>query len=283
MLAFWALVASTMSIVFAAVTLPMLLTSMYSLNAEFGQEADFCRLRVRDFWREMYALHSDLNEGVEVDGVRLEEDGPVVVPGQYQRQTRHKRNWMFGQYIPETVGGGYPAPPMSVARPREEADPYGQQPAENPSANEYGIGIGWQNGTKSKGRAQPSGTDAYGSGGASSGSDSYGGASPPSVSPPADNPYSSGTAPPSSQPPVRKEKKARTTSNTCSSYIPQPGPPGPPGEPGADGKHGRDGAPGKPGDSGRGGSIMKSEGAQKEPCIICPTGQSGPVGPQVCR
>lgn len=90
--AFTAVAISTASVIASIVILPMLFTSIHDLRSEVFTETDFCKVRVRDIWYEMYALG---------------RTGPTAT-------IRQKRGWLFGQFVPE--GGrdtGAPAPAVS--------------------------------------------------------------------------------------------------------------------------------------------------------------------------
>ncbi|UMM41366.1 hypothetical protein L5515_017653 [Caenorhabditis briggsae] len=59
----------------------------------------------------------------------------------------------------------------------------------------------------------------------------------------------------------------------------QQGKAGPPGPPGDDGHDGKDGSAGNDARNGKDGGVAPSDGLQSEPCMICPPGPQGLMGP----
>ncbi|KAI1727824.1 collagen triple helix repeat (20 copies) domain-containing protein [Ditylenchus destructor] len=268
--AFWAVVVSTASVITAIITLPAMYTSLHTLRSEIGQEADFCRLRVRDFWIEMYSMDRG-------DPADLFND-------------RQKRSWLFGQWVSDTPGnapnaygesggsaapsggyGGYdsPAPPPSPAF----ANPYDSGAQPPVTSDNYGIQLpaGYGNNPPASSPhdvypAQPIYAPAP--------------ASPPSAAPP---PPSLNTPPAPSRSPAPRD----SAQCPCSCQQGPPGPPGPAGDNGHDGKDGSGGQQGPRGPPGPRGSngTPGIDGRRGEPGMPGPpgppglTGTMGPQGP----
>ena len=101
--AFMAVIASVSVTVLAITLIPLLFVSLHGLSSEVQSEADFCKIRIRDIWYEMYNMQK--------------AGGPV--------QQRQKRGWLFGQWVPEN-NNNYGAP--------------GNEPNYNPPAPSSGYG-----------------------------------------------------------------------------------------------------------------------------------------------
>ncbi|KAI6229100.1 Nematode cuticle collagen and Collagen triple helix repeat domain containing protein [Aphelenchoides fujianensis] len=83
--AFWSIVISTACLVVIVVSVPVMFTTLHGFNADLELEADFCKVRVRDVWHELYALGRD---------GRLPK-------ARVQRERRGADGqWIFGQFIP---------------------------------------------------------------------------------------------------------------------------------------------------------------------------------------
>lgn len=93
--AFSAIVISTVAIFTTIVILPALYTSMHNLNAEIARETDFCRLKVRDFWSEMYGIGKEF--GSHYQHIRMIRN--VDVKMEDENALRLKRHWLFGHWV----------------------------------------------------------------------------------------------------------------------------------------------------------------------------------------
>ncbi|KAI6238177.1 Nematode cuticle collagen and Collagen triple helix repeat domain containing protein [Aphelenchoides fujianensis] len=83
--AFWSIVISTACLVVIVVSVPVMFTTLHGFNADLELKADFCKVRVRDVWHELYALGRD---------GRLPK-------ARVQRERRGADGqWIFGQFIP---------------------------------------------------------------------------------------------------------------------------------------------------------------------------------------
>jgi hypothetical protein len=114
------------------IAVPILCTSMHGLHSEVSEETDFCKIRVRDIWQQMYAI---------------ERRGGVAVMRVPRDTGRSKRDWLFGQWINQR---SHDAPATGYDTPQNS---YGGAAAGNP----YGVSAPASNGYD----APPPSRDAY--------------------------------------------------------------------------------------------------------------------------
>ncbi|KAI6175146.1 Nematode cuticle collagen and Collagen triple helix repeat domain containing protein [Aphelenchoides fujianensis] len=293
--AFWSIVISTACLVVIVVSVPVMFTTLHGFNADLEVEADFCKVRVRDVWHELYALGRDGR--LPKARVQRERRG---VDGQ----------WIFGQFIPNrpqalaapVVTGRVESPvlgvvvakdPTDVAAATDEAAASFEDRSDENANSLEANGENKEDGeereveeeeteapttpstttttkksttkkaatttAKPKASKQSGSSGAYGETETSSGYD--GGFKVPSQC----------GCVKQGAPGAPGKCKHRLAARTLPSIA---------GEPGDDGKNGKDGAPGRRGDDGRDGQVLAADQPVNEPCIICPMGAPGLPGLQ---
>ncbi|KAL7072662.1 hypothetical protein ACQ4LE_008202 [Meloidogyne hapla] len=202
-------------------------------------------------------LHSDIQMESDFCRIRLRNFWTEIENEENNReinQIRQKRAWLFGRWVPDSsiVHAAKTFTGSVGTNTGSSSASYGGYGASSPVSQPDEIN------ERKQSPEFDSSASAYG--GAETlvlGSDP----SPPSIKP-------------QSPPIMRQEAPALEICCCCQ------GAPGEQGDAGEDGENGQDGTPGAPGEAGRDGTILSSDGALKEPCIICPVGPGGPMGLQ---
>jgi len=238
-------VAFSITSIFATVvTIPALFVSMYGLQSEIVQETEFCRMQLRDFWREMY----------QIDRLSIRQfgEGLQLTTGKVKRETGH---WLFGKWVADRAEKLFAAPILQQL-PYASPQPALANPGMDPMA-----GYGSDSTTQNPGSSANAATPGY------------------EAQPiPEGNNTPRGKERPMASPPSTKPQPNRVQEVCCCCQ----GSPGEPGDVGDDGTDGKDGAAGIPGEDGRNGLVLSQSppSPTKEPCVICPTGPPGATGLQ---
>ncbi|KAH7712462.1 cuticle collagen 6 (Protein roller-8) [Aphelenchoides avenae] len=93
MVTFFAVAVSTVALLVAVITLPLMYTYAQSLQSRISTEIDYCKLKSRDMWTEVYTIQDSLTSQKTSRSARRPRSASE------EASVRIKRDWLFGKWL----------------------------------------------------------------------------------------------------------------------------------------------------------------------------------------
>lgn len=73
---------------------------MHNLNAKIALETNFCRLKIRDLWAEMYGIGKEFGAAYKQHlPIRIARAVKLAETANAEANFREKRHWLFGHWV----------------------------------------------------------------------------------------------------------------------------------------------------------------------------------------